>query len=302
MKLVPRFSIRMLLALTVLLGVAMATVGRDLHRASLQRASVKALEETGAAVTYGYERDGASAAGPAWVAESIGFDYFNTVTGVHFVMRLPLEEEEWKRLAQFRHLELLELRCLSMSDPELAPIAPFMQLKTVDLTGNQISDEGLAPLAGMRGLTTLRLDYNQIRGPGLRYVPGLKSLRMRCCQDVDLATIVKLEGSLEELSLEAATYSESQLGELARLAHLETLDLSGTNLSDAGLVHLAGLKNLKSLNISDTDVTNAGLGALVSLDRLESLEVHNTRVTDECRERLKGMPNLKRLAWMDPDK
>jgi internalin A len=239
-----RMSVRGLIVLVLLIGVALSWV---VHSAHIQRDAVAAIESAGGTVIYDWEAHnspGASSIGPwwapAWLMERIGIDYFGHVVSVScFGSRYDAP------LVQIQNLERLEYLALSHSrvvDAGLAHLSGLTSLKSLFLRDNDVSDAGLVHLGGLTGLEQLDLYGTRVSGPGFAHLRGLKRL--------------------EILTLERTPVTDVALEHLKALTGLRVLNLDYTEVSDAGLAHLKGLTNLQDLSAGDTHVTDAGVQEL----------------------------------------
>jgi internalin A len=205
-------------------------------------------------------------------------------------------------LSKFRHLQVLTITSIQMTDADVKQIASLTQLHALNLVGTQLTDEVLMKLAGLTQLKWLNINDNQVTGSGLKELASFKQL-----QHLDLsftnATDSGLKGlagfkQLQWLGLGSDdNVTDAGLKELAGLAQLRWLDLGGTEVTDAGMKDLAGLTQLQTLDLGGTQVTDAGLKELTSLTQLQTLDLQDdNQVTDAGVVELNNkLPNLLKI-------
>jgi len=88
-------------------------------------------------------------------------------------------------------------------------------------------------------------------------------------------------------------------GNLKRVAkNVIWLNLSNNGLSDTDLDFLPLMTNLEKLRLEKNPVTDQIIKELLGLNHLEALNLNETRITSVGIEKLKQMPNLKRVySW-----
>lgn len=100
---------------------------------------------------------------------------------------------------------------------------------------------------------------------------------------------------LEELSLDKAELTDSDLPPLAKLTQLKTLDLSGNQITDEGLAQLKPLAKLEVLRISQNQLTDAGLVHLAEFQQLKKLFLGRNEITDAGLVHLQSLTKLEEL-------
>jgi uncharacterized membrane protein len=81
------------------------------------------------------------------------------------------------------------------------------------------------------------------------------------------------------------------------------LNLSQNGLTENELDFLPLMTNLEKLRLEKNPITDAIVGQLEGLTHLEALNLNETKITKSCLERLKQVPNLKRVySWHTVDK
>jgi Leucine rich repeat/Leucine Rich repeat len=218
-----RRSVRAILVVVLVIGLALSGVVHLIRSAEAQRAAIEALEEAGCVAWYEWEwRDGkpvsqAKPPYPRWLVRRLGIDF----------------------LAQVVSIDLFG----TGSDVLLAHVGQIQALEVLDATCSKgdspVTDAGLVHLKRLTGLRVLKLDGNDISDAGLAHLRNLTSL--------------------QELDLRETLVTDAGLVQLKGLSQLRGLDLSGTEINDAGLVHLKRLKRLKWLDLSNTRVSIPGV-------------------------------------------
>jgi internalin A len=271
-----QFSLRMLVALFVLLAPFLGFSFRWLWLATRRADVAEKLQMTGA----GIERD------------AQGTVLSVRVNGARF------GDEQIAHLGNFSALRTLIACDSQVTDVGLVGIRELTVLEELYLDGNGISDTALAHAVRLRKLRQVSLRDTRVTGAGLRYLrhaKGLVVLHLRHCPvtDAGLEAIAGL-GSLKTLDLSRTQITDAGLKHLAGLAELESLDLSDTNVSDAGLRHLQALTKLCSLDLTGTHVTGVGLAHLVGTN-LQALALADTPLTDAGAANFARMVRISRL-------
>ena len=149
----------------------------------------------------------------------------------------------------------------------------------VDFVGSNAGDNPLEHLAGLQAVRKLRLNETGVTDAGM--------------------VLVAKASTLQDLDLRGCKISNAALEPLAALTGLKALRLSGksgaTNVDDDGMIHVGKLTNLKALLLDYLWVGDAGLEALKDLKDLEELYLAGTLVGDDCTERLKQFPKLRKV-------
>jgi len=225
-----RFSLRTLLIFMLVVGGA---AGWKIERVRKQREVVAWVHEMGGRVTY--EPRGSFlehlVAGPEWLRERLGRDFFDDVQKVLLEPKFSLVSDV-SPLANLTKLETLDLYNTQLSD--LSQLVKLTNLKKLTLYNTQFSD--LSPLAKLTNLESLGLNNAQV-------------------SDVSpLANLTKLEG------LDLSGTGVSDVSPLAKLTELDWLMLSNTQVSDVS--PLANLTKLEHLYLHHTQVSEEAIEQL----------------------------------------
>jgi hypothetical protein len=236
-------------------------------------------------IVYDFERDDARSAGPKWLVQILGVDWFADVVEVcdETFRRLDINpsDSEGPRSALWLAREMSafpRLRRLSLSDPAvddafLRCVLSCRDLEYLDVRDCRITNAGLYHLTPLRGLKSLNLDGTSVDDDGVARLDML--------------------GRLETLSLERTRVGDRSLVAICRLKNLQTLSLMGTWATDRGMRHLAGLVRLERLFLSKTSVTDDGVAQLAGLAALTTLNLKGTQTTEGC---LASLVRLRRLS------
>lgn len=231
----PRFSLRALMIAMTVACIVLGWMGHRVHRARVQREAVAALKSVTMDIMYDWEcdaRDRAAIpgyrgepAGPDWLRELIGGEYFQEVQEVCI-------EVDWNTdLAVLDHVADL----------------PHAQTLVIVNQNNYAKpkDLDLRFLAHLRNLECL-------------FVCELR------VDDACIAQIGR-RTSLRSLGLPSCVVRAESFQHLLNLPNLEKLALWSTRTDDAVLNTIGQMRTLKELNLSSTDITGDGLAALAEL-------------------------------------
>lgn len=171
---------RPLLLLLVLASVGVSWFAVTMRRATIQAASVKAIEQGGGCVEYDYEVDtlggmqSSSAKPPAtaWLRSLLGVDFFANVVGVDLG-----EPAAMRRLDGLPKLQTLRLYDHEITDAEMEFVKQLPQLRMFSVNSTHITDKGLECLTGLPNLELLGLSSTPFTDAALESVKKLPSLR-----------------------------------------------------------------------------------------------------------------------------
>ncbi|MCY2987157.1 MAG: hypothetical protein NTY19_04715 [Planctomycetota bacterium] len=314
-----QFSLRTMLALTVVLGCGFGWLGTKVKAAKEQDGALQALSGIGAV-----RQDYPSEVPPKWralipedlVPRWARDNLFDDVTGLTFTLKDGFHA--WGPIGQ-------NPGCV---DGSLVPLARLPDLRFVGLAGTHITDNGLRHLTGLRSLECLNLGLTSVSDAGLMHLKPLVNLERLILANTQVtdAGLVQLKdrtrlqvlvlgndlivpphyrhrGQIQQERLTrrkkwfpwTTRITDAGLLHIRALTRLRQLDLCSTGVTDAGLIHLNTLTMLKSLAISNTQVTDAGLVHLREFAELEHLDVSNTLVTDAGLEDLRTLTKLQEL-------
>jgi hypothetical protein len=325
-----QFTLRSLLALTVVVSIPCSWLAAEMRSSRRQREAVSELAP-GDWVKYDYAAYAPvltvppgpeSLHVPKLLRSVLGDDFFSDVVilGVY-------NDRDINRLEAFPRLR----------DLIIGPCCSDAALDEVVRTGSQIEEltvtcaswkngttnaglRRLRELPQLRRLTIYRYgqeplielpdDFPQLRelyltGVSLRLeqltrLPQLESLWMSGCKptDADLAALASIP-HLASLTIQSCGLTDDQLKYIGELDRLETLDVGENKITNRGLSFLRGLKRLRRLGITGNEgVTNAGLEPLKALKQLRLLSTSGSGVTDDVQDEFrKAVPELVFGSW-----
>jgi hypothetical protein len=234
-----------LATLLLLVGAIAAWLGYYFSPAKRAERAVRSLHESGAKISFDYQR----VPGEQWRysarAEPPGSPALRRVVGEGLFqdadwIRLqdtPLTPDQLSPLKELASVRGISLRNCKIGDDHLRHFAGLSRLEMLTLQDQEITDAGLAHLEGLGKLENVSLTKNRIRGDGLRHLVNLKGLTKLFLQDNPI--------------------SDGGLVYLGKMDSLEMLGLAGTEITDDGVKHLRRLKTLKYLGLTRTGVTKA---------------------------------------------
>ncbi|MGA2063213.1 MAG: leucine-rich repeat domain-containing protein [Thermoguttaceae bacterium] len=274
-----QFSIRSLLVLTVAFAIPSSWLAVQMKWAKEQKEAVEAIRELGEGVRYDYQfnasgriRPGMEPAGPAWLRNLLGIDFFCNVTAISSREK-NVSNTELEHLKGLTQLQSLNFGDSQIADAGLEYLEGLIHLQDLDLSVNKITGDGLVYLKGMSQLQTLKLNETEVTDARLIYLKGLTQIRM--------------------LDIRGNRITDNGLEHIRGLTQLQELWLADNQITDAGLAHLTAMTCLKWLDLSNTKITDAGLELLKGLKKLEKLDLSHTKVTAAGVNDLQNtLPNL----------
>ena len=305
-----QYSLRSLLMLMLVVGLASGWLGMRMQQARRQDAIVEAIRKAGGNVYFDATvADGCQLVKSpdaeefrAWSSNRLGVDIFATANYVELSNQLERETllAVLDELQQVRHLVLydtqlsnaelehlarlhpnlltLDLRMTEVTTTGLRHLSSLTQLQCLNLSGLQIDDEDLNHLRGLSQLRELYLTGTAVTGAGLEHLQGLTQLR--------------------RLYLDHTQVTDFGMKYLKQLVELRHLALHGAFVGDDGLNAIRGLTQLEYLDLwDDFHVTDSGLDALSGMTKLQWLYLRNTRVSAEGFQRLKQRLPKCTIDW-----
>jgi hypothetical protein len=177
-RFLPRFTLRVLLAVVTLLCIGLAVWT---HRAREQARIVQHIEQHYGNVMYDWEPqptpkiNTARSPVPAWLLDRLGEDFFHSVVWAH--VRGGVDMEQVSRLTAVRELTIWKE---DLTDETLRPIENLRKLRKLTIQSDmhrslgdypdttQIGDKSLALIAQLPRLEKLYVDGMGFTGEGLR--------------------------------------------------------------------------------------------------------------------------------------
>lgn len=238
-----QFSLKTLLAATLVVGALLGWVSIRLEKVRRERATIAAIERLGGKVNF------ATSNPPDTLLHRLLSDKDDEryACNVH----LPAKREETveclKLCAELEGLRLLSIGRTRFEPGDLADLKRLTELRTLAVASTTHGDEILAIAAELPNLAVLQFASTPTTGAGLGKFAKSKSLPNNF-------VMLAISGS--------PGVGDDDLTELAPLKSLEILALEGASVTDAGLVHLEKLPKLRRLNLNRTSVTPAGIARL----------------------------------------
>jgi hypothetical protein len=142
-----QFSIRSLLALTVVVAIACSWLAVEMKRAREQSEVVATIYTLGGAILYDHQPFTATKVppGPAWLCTLIGDDFFGNVTAVNLV-GTQIKDADLKCLNGLPQLEWLLLDKKDITNVALEHLSGLIQLRSLWLNEATESDEAVKKL------------------------------------------------------------------------------------------------------------------------------------------------------------
>ena len=233
-----QFSLRTLLASTLVFGAVLGWIAIKFENARRQRATLAAIERLGGKIEYVF-RDPPS----IWKCAFIDDEVASEVSGIQLPPRRNETIECLKLCTKLKHLRALNLGRTDLEAADIADVKRLPDLATLAVFSTPVGDDVLGLAGELPKLAVQQLVNASVSDAGLRKLAKAKNLVM-----------LVIIGSPE--------VGDDGLAGLAALQNLDTLTLERTSVTDAGLVHLEKLRNLRNLNLSKTAVSMAGIDRL----------------------------------------
>jgi Leucine-rich repeat (LRR) protein len=175
-----QFSLRSLMIFTLICAIPCAWLGRKIEQKRREREAVQAIVELHGRVQYDYERAGAKPAGPDWLRNLLGENFFNEVEVVDCagIKVTEMTDAGLENLKSLPKLQVLLLEGTPVTDVGLASIRGLTHLQELDLAETNVSDAGLENLKGLVQLQSLGLSETQVSDNGLANLKGLTKLQV----------------------------------------------------------------------------------------------------------------------------
>lgn len=233
-----QFSLRTLLASTLVLGALLGWIAIKFENARRQRAALAAIERFGGKIQYVF-RDPPS----IWKCALIDDEVASEVCSIQLPSKRTEAIECLKLCKKVRHLRGVNIKAANLEAADLADLRQIAGLQTIAAISTPLADEISALASSMPNLCVLQFMNASASDEGVRKLAEAKGLVM-----------VAIIGSPE--------VGDDGLATLARLPNLRILSLERTSVTDAGLAHLEKLTTLRRLNLTATSVTAAGIAKL----------------------------------------
>jgi Leucine-rich repeat (LRR) protein len=322
-----RFSLRTMLVLMGVLGIALGYVTNLWRRVHHQRQVVAKIEAAGGTVRYNWEfamkNLDSSQEGKHWTyvvgtttsPRALG-ERYRTVDGETITER-EAYPGPWlirKLLGDdtFALVETVDFDFKFQPAEKLDPalLKEFPDLRVLNLTYGQVADDWLQSAAEVPKLQSLALwgyDQGTASAEGLSQLNRAKRLRSLSFQgdwlrDDTLRGVASLI-QLQSLDIGMApNVTSAWFANIESLTELQELTFLRTpGIDDRGTASLSQLHNLRKLWLMNTQVTDETLHHLTQLTKLETLNLSGTKVGDVGMDCLVRLKNLKRLELSSTD-
>ena len=215
------------------------------------------------------------------------------ITKVFFKDCSKLSDAEFRLIGQLKELKCLTLygQCKALTDETLPHLAGLTKLEELGTDGIQVSDSGLAKLTALTNLRTLSFFHPSF---------GMKGF------DGSGFAALKALTKLERLTIAGTPFDDKGMAAVAEIKQLRDFRTWHTFQTQAGNESLTKLPELKSLWLGQrlrrydggsnaASLDDATFNVLAKLKTLESLTLDEARLSLAALQRLKELPQLKKL-------
>lgn len=298
-----QYSLRSLLILVTLFGIACSWVAVKMREARLEAEAAEAIRKMGGSAYYDYEIHDPKAKppGPDWVRKIFGTSFVSSITSVS----VDSTDFDLELLKNLHHLKYLYFRPFNSNETAngvtnegLKILTNFDQLEGLLLISDNITDEGLSSLRGLTNLKTLTILSKNITGTGLANLSGMKNLDylalvQNAIDDEGLSHLPDLP-HLQTLNLSLTKITDTGLKHLGKYQALMNLELCKTKIQGDGFKHLAGLAKMRCLRL-DFNPSSSNLTNLKYLQNLQKLDLGNSTMNDDGLKQLKEVTQIAEL-------
>ena len=215
------------------------------------------------------------------------------VTKVFFKDCSKLGDAEFRLIGQLKDLKSLTLygQCKGLTDETLPHLSGLTKLEELGTDGIQVSDAGLAKLTALTSLRSLSFFHPSF---------GMKGF------DGSGFAALKALTKLERLTIAGTPFDDKGMAAVAEIKQLRDFRTWHTFQTQAGNESLTKLPELKSLWLGQrlrrydggsnaASLDDATFNVLAKLKTLESLTLDEARLSLAALQRLKELPQLKKL-------
>lgn len=207
------------------------------------------------------------------------------------------------------------------TDADFEMLGRIKTLKVYSSSGEKLDDRTLAYLAGLTELEDFSTNAAQFTDAGLKQLTAFKnlrqikffhtSLRRKDFNGSGLAELAALP-KLRALTVAGCPFNDEGMAAVGKLVQLENFRTWHTYQTEAGNVHLKSLVNLKSMMLGQRlrryggasnahSLTDATLEIVSGMKSLDTLYLTEQKFSLAALEKLKALPNLKRLTLSQVD-
>lgn len=244
-----RFS---LATMFLVLTIGCIALGWIVNRAHNQRQIVARIRAAEGSVWYqseeyvrgpNFERIYHKPAGPKWLHDVLGIDYFDYVTTIH-TGNLMLTDRDLAQMSAFSKLRMLRIEDSPITSGGVRHLARLKQLEDISLHHTRVDDEGLRYLAKCP-LYRLDLSQTKITGAGLVHFRN--------------------HPTLTELDLARTGLDDEGITHLVTVPNIDRMFLGHTHITDSCVEELAKYPSLIRLDVRETDISPEGIERLKML-------------------------------------
>jgi hypothetical protein len=271
-----RYSLRLLLAATTVLGALLGLVGNEFHKIRLHRQAERKVHALGGRCGFVTGDRLVEGWGPAW---------FPVVRNSYY--------------ADYQGVWFNSTSNAGLQDQDLAVLKHFPRLKILEIAAPLITDEGMAHVQRIKSLRELQLYETKVTSRGLWHLRGIPMKRLvlagRGVSDETLGALEEFP-ALQRLMITETSVTNAGMEHLKHVPLLEKLFLADSPIGDSAMSRVAKLMHLREVTFIELPITDDGISRLAGLERLEYLEVVQTQVTDKGLLAFRETPTLKYLG------
>ena len=199
--------------------------------------------------------------------------------------------------ANFKNLEILDLRENKISDIKILEKVNFKELKLLDLSGNQISDINVLENVDFRKLEILDLGCNQISDINILEKVKFKELKKLDLDVNKISDISVLENvdfkELKELHLMYNQISDINILEKVKFNKLKKIDLKGNKITNINVLENLNFIELKELNLSYNKISDINILEKVNFTKIETLNLIENKISENKIKKFERIKNIK---------
>lgn len=199
--------------------------------------------------------------------------------------------------------------CAGLTEADCKQVRQLEHLKSLSF-GHGFDDAALKILSGMPTIEKFTTNGMAVTDDGVRALATFKSLRSiaffhpgKTFQGTGLAALATMP-RLESISVGgSAKFADPGMAAIAGIVHLKELRIWHTGVTVEGVKALPALKELKSLTLGQrlslkppVTLNDDAVEVIATIPSLEALTLQEARLSLLALNRLKQLPNLKRLT------
>lgn len=208
LKLKLRFSLRSLIAVFLLSGIAFAAFHYRLRDAEQQSATVSRLKRFGGYVRYKnhynvISKPKAESKLGSWLTQQLGVDFFHDIDTICVSGRGELTDSDFCSICDLRNVRSVRLGKTVVTDEALRTATALDGLEMFSISSPHITDEGMKHISQMRDLERLSLINTNITDVGLAKLACLANLEYLSLRKtkVSPAGVTKLRKALPDCKI-----------------------------------------------------------------------------------------------------